>query len=363
MTGNLKSISFNRGVPAEESLPSAELAKAISCILDEDSSSVLQYGNSKGYPPLREILTDNYCEGSPTEVLVGNGSLQLLDILTNLHLKKGDAVIVEKPTYDRAITIFDRAGAQVVGVKLEKDGVSLQGFEKAIAEHHPKLFYTIPDFQNPTGTITSREKRREVAKMAKDHGVTVVEDSPYRRLRYRGEEKPTIRSFSPESVLQISSFSKLICPGIRVGWLAGKPGIVGKIADYAEDTYITPTLLTQGLVYQLIKDGWLKERVQELIDLYQPRLNATLESLENYFPESDWVQTEGGFFVGLWLPNPDRTQAFYSRAKEKGLVLSSPNGFFPDRRCEGFVRLPFPALSTSEIEEGIERLAEVWGEI
>lgn len=363
MTGNLKSISFNRGVPAEESLPSAELAQAISRILNGQNSSLLQYGDSKGYPPLREVLTDNYYERSPTEVLVGNGSLQLLDILTNLYLKKGNAVIVEKPTYDRAITIFDRAGAQVVGVKLEKDGVSLEGFEKAITEHHPKLFYTIPDFQNPTGTTTSREKRKEVAIMAKDHGVTVVEDSPYRRLRYRGEEKPTVRSFSPESVLQISSFSKLICPGIRVGWLAGEPGIVGKIADYAEDTYITPTLITQGLVYQLIKDGWLEERVHELIDLYQPRLNATLESLKRYFSESDWVQTEGGFFVGLWLPDPNRTQAFYSRAKKKGLVLSSPNGFFPDRRYEGFVRLPFPALSTSEIEEGIERLAEVWGEI
>ncbi|MBS3740245.1 PLP-dependent aminotransferase family protein [Candidatus Bipolaricaulota bacterium] len=358
-----KSISFNRGIPAEESLPAGKLAQASFRILKEERNSLLQYSDSMGYLPLREDIANSFTKDSSNNVLVGNGSLHLLDIIANLYLNETEVVIVEKPTYDRAITIFERAGAEVVGVSLKDDGVRLRELKEAIGQHRPKLFYTIPDFQNPTGTTTTREKRKVVADLSEKQGVTIVEDSPYRRLRYRGEDLPTLRSLNPESVIRISSFSKLICPGIRVGWLAGESKTVEKVASYAEDTYITPNLISQGLVYQLIREGWLEERAKELISLYRPRLEATLESLERYFPEANWVETQGGFFVGLWLPDSTQTKAFYSRAEDNGLTLSGPNGFFPDKEGEGFVRLPFPALSTGEIEEGIKKLAQTWQEI
>lgn len=358
-----KAISFNRGVPAEESLPAGELSQSISRIIKEEKSSLLQYSDSMGYFPLREDIASNFTKDSPKNVLLGNGSLQLLDIITKLYLNENDVVMVEKPTYDRAITIFERAGAEVVGVSLEDDGVRLSELKEVIEQHRPVLYYTIPDFQNPTGMTTSREKRKVVAGLAEEQGITIIEDSPYRRLRYRGEELPTLRSLNPESVLRISSFSKLVCPGIRVGWLAGEPNAVREAARYAEDTYITPNLIGQGAVHQMIREGWLEERVNNLISLYRPRLIATLESLNRYFPESSWVDVQGGFFVGLWLPDSTQTQAFYSRAEDIDLTLSSPNGFFPDQGGEGFVRLPFPALSTHEIEEGIKRLAQTWKEV
>ncbi len=233
--------------------------------MDRQGNLILQYGEPRGFTPLREELAEDHKDVTEDEILVSNGSLQILDIITQLYVKPNDHVVVERPSYDRAITIFDRAGGQVVGVDLQKDGVDLEEFERILDTYQPELFYTIADFHNPTGVTTSREKRERIAEIAAKNGTLIVEDSPYRKLRYRGEEEPTLRSFKPENVLEISSFSKLICPSIRVGWVMGQPSIVQEIADYAEDTYVTPNLLSQGIANRLIRDGWLEENLRELI--------------------------------------------------------------------------------------------------
>lgn len=360
MKKNRREVSFNRGVPATKSLPQKKVGQVAEGLLDQYGESLLQYGDSKGFKPLREELV-NWCENvANDEILVGNGSLQILDMIANLHLDRGDTVIVESPSYDRAITIFRRAGAEVHGVELEKDGPNVEELETLFETHRPEIFYTIPDFQNPTGICVSGAKRREIARLAEEYGILVVEDSPYRKLRYRGEPEPTLRELNPDGILQMSSVSKLIGPGVRVGWVVGEKGVIEKLAGYAEDTYITPGLIGQGIVFRLIEDGWLEKNIKDLISLYEPRLEATLDSLEEYFPESDWVQVRGGFFVGLWLPEETDFERFYERASDNGLILSSPEGFFPDRGGEGFVRLPFPALSPERIEEGVQRLGEVW---
>jgi len=360
MKKDRREVSFNRGVPATKSLPKEKVGDVAESLLDQYGESLLQYGDSKGFKPLREELADWYEDVTSDEILVGNGSLQILDIIANLYVDRGDSVLVESPSYDRAITIFRRAGAEVHGVKLEKDGPNLEELENLFENDRPEVFYTIPDFQNPTGVCVSGAKRREIARLAEEYGVLVVEDSPYRRLRYGGEPEPTLREFNPYGILQMSSFSKLIGPGVRVGWVVGVGDIIDKLSGYAEDTYITPGLLSQGVVFRLIEDGWLEENIEDLISLYEPRLETTLNSLEKYFPESDWIRARGGFFVGLWLPDGTDVEQFYERANDDGLILSSPEGFFPDRGGEGFVRLPFPALSPDRIEEGVKRLGEVW---
>jgi 2-aminoadipate transaminase len=360
MKKNKREVSFNRGVPATKSLPKKKVGEVAESLLNRYGESLLQYGDSKGFKPLREELADWYEETASDAILVGNGSLQILDIIANLYVSREDTVIVESPSYDRAITIFRRAGAEVHGVKLEKDGPNLEELETLFETHRPEIFYTIPDFQNPTGVCVSGEKRREITRLAEKYGVLVVEDSPYRRLRYGGEPEPTLREFNPDGILQMSSFSKLIGPGVRVGWVVGGEEIIDKLSEYAEDTYITPGLLSQGIVFRLIEEGWLEDNIEDLVSLYEPRLETTLDSLKKYFPESDWVRAQGGFFVGLWLPEGTDVERFYERANENGLVLSSPEGFFPDRGGEGFVRLPFPALSPELIEEGVKRLGEVW---
>lgn len=356
-------IYFNRGVPAGDSLPGKKIARLVPRLFEDGKNGLLRYGDSKGYRPLREALAENYSGAKKENVLVGNGSLQILDLIAAHHLNKGDVVAVERPTYDRALKIFKRAGLKVIGVGLEKDGIDIAGLKRVVEEREPELLYTISDFQNPTGTTMVEEKRRQIAELGAKEEFTILEDSPYRKLRYRGEAVPTIRHYNPDNTLQISSFSKLICPGLRVGWLVGRTGTVNELAGYAEDTYISPNQMSQGIVEGLVRDDWFSERVCELIDLYRPRLTATLESLEEFFPEASWVEAEGGFFVGLWLPETGKTERFYKEAGERGLVLSSPEGFFPKRGGEGFVRLPFPALAPSSIEEGVRRMAETWHEI
>jgi len=356
-------IYFNRGVPAEESLPFSDIAEVFSNLPREQRNDLLRYGDSGGYQPLRETLAGFYPNTAEEQLFVANGSLQILDLLANHYFDSGDLVLVEKPTYDRALTIFRRAGLNVAGVEMEEDGVNVDQLGRIAEERNPRALYTISDFQNPTGSTTSRKKRERLAALAASADFKIIEDSPYRRLRYWGEDLPTVRSFNREVVLRISSFSKLVCPGIRVGWLVGDPEVTGALADYAEATYISPNQLSQGIVQWLIGNGWLEERVEELKELYSPRLQTTLDSLEHFFPESRWVEAEGGFFVGLWLPEPGKSEKFYRRGEERGLVFSSPEGFFPGKGGEGFVRLPFPALTQSELEEGVRRAAEIWHEI
>lgn len=353
-------IFFNRGVPAEDSLPRDEVARIVPRLLEEGDDKLLRYGNSAGYPPLREAVAERYPGATKENVLIGNGSLQILDLIASHYLDECDLVVVERPTYDRALKIFERAGLEVVGVGIGEDGLDLEELKKMIKGREPELLYTITDFQNPTGTTTSEEKRQLIAELAREEDIKVLEDSPYRELRYLGEEVSALRSYDPERVFQLSSFSKLICPGLRVGWLVGERETIKELSKYAEDTYISPNQLSQGIVKGLIEEGWFSERVDELIDLYRPRLSATLESLENFFPEASWVESEGGFFVGLWLPEPGKTGRFYKEAEERGLILSSPAGFFPEGGGEGFVRLPFPALAPARIKEGVRRMAETW---
>lgn len=360
MKNTEQKIPFNRGVPATETFPRNKIGKVAREVMDQYGSSLLHYGDARGFSPLRNKLADWYDGANGENILIANGSLQILDMIANLYLETGDTVVVESPSYDRAITIFNRAGAEVVGVELERDGPNPGELKDLLEAHNPEIFYTIPDFQNPTGISASKERREQVVGLTEKFDTLVLEDSPYRRLRYFGAEKPTLRSLCPERVVQISSFSKLIGPGVRVGWVVGDSEIIDSVAVYAEDTFISSGLLGQGVVNELIKEGWLEGNIRKLISLYKPRLEATLESLEDYFSEADWVRAQGGFFVGLWLPDATEVGEFYNRAKDAGLVLSSAEGFFPERGGEGFVRLPFPALPPDRIEEGVKRLGKVW---
>lgn len=350
-------INFNRGVPALEALPAGEISDMCRSILKEDGKTILQYYGSKGYRPLRELLADQYVKNvDKAQVLVANGSLQILDFLANVLVEEGDWVLVENPTYDRAITIFSRAKARVAGVPLEEDGINLNSFQALIAKRRPKLFYTIPDFQNPTGITTSAKKRREILRLAETSDLTVIEDAPYRYLRYYGKDKPSLWELDPNRVIHMSSFSKLLSPGLRVGWMAANATIIEKVSRYAEDTYITPNMLSQGIIYKAMATGWLKKNIQYLKGLYKPRMGATFESLNEYMPEADWIKPRGGFFVGIWLPQGVNMKMVFEKSKERGLILSRSDGFFADRQPGRFIRIPFCALKREKIEEGIERL-------
>lgn len=353
-------IQFTRGVPAVESFPSAKLADCAQAVLAQAGSVILQYGKSGGYPPLRTLIAGE-ADVDEGRVIVAPGTLQLQDFCINALLEAGDVVYVEEPTYDRTLTLLRRRGARLVSFPLADDGPDVDEVEARLrGGEKPVLFYIIPDFQNPSGTVASAEKRRRLAALAERYGFWIVEDVPYRKLRYRGEEPPSLFDLAPDGVIQMSSYSKQIGPGLRVGYVILPTSLAPKLLKYAEDTYISANHLDQAIVSEFIQRGWLGPQLAALKALYAPRLDAVLAALETDMSElGRWRKPDGGFFVGLTLDKPVSTDALLAKAKAADLILSDGRGFFTSGSGDGFVRLPFCALTPEEIREGISRLAGV----
>ena len=301
---------------------------------------------------------------SPDQILVGNGSLHLQDMLSALLIKPGDVVFVEQPSYDRAIKTFRRRGAKVIGIPLEHDGVDIQQLERALEKQVPAFMYVIPDFQNPGGVTTSAEKRQALVDLAERYNFWLVEDIPYRTLRYSGTPIPLLRNLNPAHVLTLSSYSKLISPALRVGYLIGPTDFVKQLTKLAEDTTLAPVLPTQAAVVEFHKRGYFASNLERLKALYAPRLQAIIQALKTHMPDVPFAEPEGGFFVSLYMPETIDSTTLLKHAQEHGLTLTNGQDFFADTlngttdpMGQRFVRLPFCALTPEQIEEGVRRLA------
>ena len=358
----MKPILFTRGVPATESFPLEEIAAAAASVLRDQGAALLQYGSSTGLPFLREWLAA-WQGVKPEQVLTGNGSLQLLEFLCLALVRPGDVVVTEAPTYDRTITLLRRHGAEVVGVPLESDGPNLPALEEAIRRRKPRFVYLIPDFQNPSGATCSGPKRRSIAALAEELDLLIVEDAPYRPLRYRGTEEPTLFALAPARTLHMSSFSKLIGPGPRLGFMLGEAALIARLAKIAEDTYISPSNLAHGIAYEWCRRGHLPVQIERLKALYAPRLDACLAALGKHMPDAEATRPDGGFFLSITLPRGTLNAAVRTAAEKRGLFLADGGAFFPDGGGERFLRLPYCALSPGEIEDGVGRLAAAVTEV
>ena len=353
----METINFTRGVPANESFPTGDLIEAATAVFKSHGTTMLQYGPSRGFEPLRLWLAE-WQGVSVDRIITSNGSLQLIEFLCLQMLKPGDLVFTEAPSYDRTIGLLRRHGARVVGIPLDADGPNIEALERALEKAVPKFFYVIPDFQNPAGATCSGAKRRRIAALAERYGFLLVEDAPYRLLRYRGTEEPTLYSLAPERTLHMSSFTKLIAPGVRTGFMLGDPSIIGQLAKVAEDTYISPGYVAQAITYEWCRRGLLPPQVEGLKALYAPRLDACLAGLDKYMPEASPTRPDGGFFISLTLPEGVSTTAVRKQASTRALNLADGLAFFPEGGGDRFLRLPFCALSPAEIDDGLRRLAE-----
>jgi len=350
-------INFTRGVPATESFPIDELIEAAEAALRQHGKVLLQYGPSLGLLPLREWIAE-WKGVKVDQVLTGNGSLQIVDFLCQQLLKPGDVVYTEAPSYDRTITLLRRHKARIIGIPLEADGPDLAALEAQLAKQPPVLFYLIPDFQNPAGATCSGPKRRRLVELAEKYNFILLEDAPYRPLRYRGKEEATLFELAPTRTLHMSSFSKLIGPGPRLGFMLGEAAILAKVAKVAEDTYISPNYLAHGIAYEWCRRGRLAPQIERLKALYAPRLDACLAALAKYMPDAVATKPDGGFFLSVTLPAGVKTADVRVTAAKRNLNLADGMAFFPDGGGERFLRLPYCALGSAEIDDGIHRLAE-----
>lgn len=267
---------------------------------------------------------------------------------------------MESPSYDRAITLLRRAGADLVGIPLEQDGLHLGALEEELRQERPALMYVVADFQNPMGITTSLIKRQRLAALAEEYDFWIVEDAPYRPLRYWGEDEPSLRSMAPDRVLHMSSFSKVLAPGLRLGYVIGPAPAIAAITQWAIDSYVGPVLPTQGLVNQYCREGLLDLNIERLKEVYRPRLQATLAALEEHVPQCLWTHPEGGFFIGVTLPEGNNIDRLLEQGRQIGLRLANGRAFFSrPEDGERFLRIPFCSVTPNEIEEGIRRLATI----
>jgi DNA-binding transcriptional MocR family regulator len=344
----MATISFARGVPAPECLPVEELADCARAALERDGRTILSYGPSPGYAPLREWIAERHGV-APGRIILTNGSLQGFVFLAQ-RLAPGRRVLVERPTYDRPLKILREAGAQIEAVAMDDEGLDPDALERALGNGDaPAFLYTIPTFQNPSGRTLSTERRRRVAELAVEHDLLVLEDDPYGLVRFEGDAPPSLNELADGGRFAYSSsFSKTVAPGLRVGWFVLPEEIEREFEAMATATYITPVLLGQATVHEFVSRGRFEPNLERVRGLLRARRDAMLEALERELPNARWSRPDGGYFIWLELPTE-------VAGAEAGGVTFVPGTDFGGGANE--LRLAYSFASPEEITQGVKQLA------
>src|SRR5215204_7230565 len=355
----MATISFARGAPSLDIVDVEGLREAAQLAFENDPGGTVAYGTSVGYVPLREWIAQQHGV-EVDQVLVTNGSMQADAFLFQLLVGPGDAVIVESPTYDRTLLNLRNRGADVRMVELETDGIDVDGVE-SLLEHpdfSPKLAHIIPNFQNPAGYTLSAEKRARLLSLAAEHDFTLFEDDPYLSIRFEGEQLPTMRSQDEAGkVVYASSFSKTVCPGIRVGYLVGPQAVIKQIQGIATNTYISPNMVAQSIVNQFVRSGRMDSAVATVKNALRERRHTLVAALRRDLPEAEFSPPEGGYFMWVELPEGFDVAELEPAAKERGVVFVKGTDFLMEGGANT-LRLAYSGVTPEEIDEGITRLAE-----
>lgn len=356
-----KPISFARGAPSLDIVDVEGLRAAAQRAFENDPGGATAYGTSVGYLPLRKWIAEQHGV-APERVLVTNGSMQADAFLFDALVSPGDTVLVERPTYDRTLLSLRGRGADVRMVQLEHDGIDVAALERLLmAGTSPKLAHIIPNFQNPAGYTLSVDKRQRLLELARAHNFTIFEDDPYVALRFQGQQLPTILSLCGQTVVYASSFSKTVCPGIRVGYLVGPEDLIAGIAKRATSTYISPSMVSQAIVYEFASSGALQRSIETVKAALRERSRTLCEALRRELPDARFVEPQGGYFLWVDLPRGADVEALFKAAADRGVQFVKGSDFVLEGAEESF-RLAYSGVTPSEIEVGVKRLAEAYAE-
>ncbi len=349
-----RTISFARGAPSADILPHEAVREAASHALESDWEKALSYGTGRGHIGLCEWIAEMHGV-EPEQIMVTNGSMEGAALLFRHLVSEGDRVVVEQPTYDRTLLLLQQAGADIVGAALEADGVDPSAIESAGGD--VTLAHVIPNFHNPAGCTLSPEKRTALVQLAADNGFTLFEDDPYRLIHFGDEPGRTMLDMdTADRVIHASSFSKSVSPGVRVGYLVGPTEQIATLAKKANETYISPNMLAESIVFELCRSGGLDENLKVVNAALRDRRDALVDALRQHIPEAEFVVPEGGYFLWLDLKDDVDTTALLAQAKEEGVTFVAG----PDFMLEGgssSLRLSFAPVPAGDVAEGVQRLA------
>ena len=346
--------SFAGGYPSAETFPLETIKSLSAKVLEKYGAKALQYGATQGVPELREAISKRY--GVPVEnIQITTSSQQGIDVCTRVLVDPGDVILTTNPTYLGALQSFKSYRAEVIGIENEQQIAGLLAEGKRI-----KFFYAIPDFQNPSGQTMTLEQRSELVALARKYDFLIVEDSPYRGLRYEGSPVPTIYSLAPERTLHLGSFSKIMAPGFRLGWIIGDPSLLDMIYVCKQALDLCPPIMDQYMAAEFMAGGELDKNLAHTIELYRGKRDHLLGLLEKYMPAGvTWTHPEGGLFLFVTLPEGVDTVALYDRALAAGVAYVAGSFFYVDGSHRNTMRLNFSFLDTERMEPGIKLLASL----
>jgi DNA-binding transcriptional MocR family regulator len=353
-------ISFARGAPSLDIVAVDDLRAAADRAFQNDPAGTFSYGTSGGYVPLRDWIAGQH--GKEREnVIVTNGSMQADAFLFQQLVGPGDTVVVEAPTYDRTLLALRDLGADILAIPLEEDGIDVEALSRALeAGARPTLAHVIPNFQNPAGYTLSLEKRRRLIELADTYGFVIFEDDPYVELRFEGERLPTMLSLDTAArVVYASSFSKTVCPGIRVGYLCGPGELIAQIERTATNTYISPNMVAQSIVNEFCRSGAIDRSIETVKNALRERRDVLADALSRQIPDARFTPPEGGYFMWVELPEGADVDAISAAAKERGVVFVKGTDFLLEGGLNT-LRLAYSGVRADEIDEGVSRLAEAY---
>lgn len=368
-------ISFAGGLPAPDVFPTQRFQDACRKVLEQNANQALQYGASEGYEPLREMIARHIArygiKARVENVLITSGSQQALDLIGKLLINAGDHILVEAPTYLGALQAFNVYGADYVSVPSDDDGLRTDLLEGPLRSG-PKFMYVLPNFQNPGGTTLSEGRRHQLVLLADKYGIPIIEDDPYGQLRYEGEHLPPLvvldrenlrrdDGYSIGNVIYLSTFSKTLAPGLRLGWIVAPPEVIAKLVQLKQGADLHTSTFTQIVAYEVAKDGFLDEHVKVIRKVYRERRDAMLASLKEFFPrEVTWTHPQGGLFLWVTLPEGMDCQRLFEAALKENVAFVSGDCFYANNGSglgHRQMRLNFSYVPPERIREGIRRLS------
>jgi 2-aminoadipate transaminase len=356
-------ISFARGAPSLDIVDVEGLKDAAARAFANDPGGTTAYGTAIGYTPLRAWIAEQHGV-EPANVVVTNGSMQADAFLFDELVEPSDTVVVERPTYDRTLLALRQRLADIRMVELEPDGIDVDGVATLIdGGVAPKLAHIIPNFQNPAGYTLSAPKREALLALAREHGFTIFEDDPYVSIRFAGDPLPTMLSLDrDETVVYASSFSKTVCPGIRVGYLVGPAELIARIVKRATSTYISPNMVAQAIVHEFCQSGALQRSIETVRTNLKARVDSLVTALERDLPDARFVAPEGGYFMWVELPEGTDVDKLFAAAGERGVTFVKGSDFLLEGG-RNTLRLAYSGVTPEQIDTGVGRLAEAYNSL
>lgn len=371
-------ISFAGGLPAPEVFPVEAFKAACDRVLRDYGALALQYSSTEGYLPLREMIarhTARYgIEVTPENILITSGSQQALDLIGKIFINRGDRILVESPTYLGALQAWNAYGAEYIPVPIDTHGMITDALEEALRSG-PKFIYVLPNFQNPTGVTLSVERRRKLVELADFYGVPVIEDDPYGQLRYEGDHLPSIVVLDGRfrdnggpcyrgNVIYLSTFSKILAPGIRLAWVIAPPEVIHKLVQAKQGADLHTSTFNQLVAHEVSRGGFLDRHIRLIRQVYKERRDVMLAAMDRYFPtEVEWTQPEGGLFLWGVLPEYLNSADVLKRSLDEKVAFVPGAPFFPCGGGHNTMRINFSNATPEKIMEGISRLGNVLHEL